>query len=298
MSQRPEARRPTLLEVHAHPDDESITSGGLFAWCAERGILTVLVTCTGGEVGEIVDPTMDKASVQPQLASLREDELRQACGILGIEHLELLGYRDSGMADTPDNEHPHSFARADLEEATARLVRIFRSYRPDVVVTYDENGGYGHPDHIKAHRITVRAFDLAADAKFGPELGGPWQPAKLYYTALPRSRLRRLARELRSRGIKTRWDDVDPDKIEFGTPDERVTTTVDVRRYAGTKMRAMLAHRTQIDPAGWMLNLSDDLRREIWGWESFTRVRSSVDAPLPETDLLAGLPLPQGAHRA
>jgi len=289
--------RPTLLEVHAHPDDESITSGGLFAWCAERGIVTVLVTCTGGEVGEIVDPTIDKAIVQPQLANIREGELRQACGILGIDHLELLGYRDSGMAATPDNEHPDAFTRVDSGEAAARLVRIFRAYRPDVVVTYDENGGYGHPDHIKAHRVTMEAFDLAADAKFAPELGAPWQAAKLYYTAVPRSRLRRLARALRSRGVKTRWGDVDPDQIAFGTPDERVTTTVDARRYADLKMRAMLAHRSQIDPDGWMLSLEDELRREIWGWESFTRARSTVDAPLPEADVFAGLPVAEGTHR-
>ncbi len=280
---------PTLLEVHAHPDDESITSGGLFAWCAERGISTVLVTCTGGEVGEIVDPSMDVAAVRPQLASLRERELRDACAILGIKHLELLGYRDSGMAGTPENAHPDAFRRAAMKQAVARLVEIVRRRRPEVVITYDDGGGYGHPDHIKAHRITVRAFSAAADPKFRPRAGPPWQIKKLYYTALPRSRLKRLAQEIRARGIKTRWSDVEPEDLEFGTPDELVTTTVDARRYADLKMKAMAAHKSQIDPEGWMLNIDRDLRREIWGWESFIRARSLVDAPLPETDVFAGI---------
>ncbi len=191
----------TLLEVHAHPDDESITSGGLFAMCADRGIHNVLVTCTGGELGEIVDPALDESSLRPQLADVRVRELRAACLILGIQDLEMLGYRDSGMAGAPENANPDCFARADLEAAAARLTGLLRKYRPDVIVTYDQTGGYGHPDHVNAHRITVRAMDMVADPAFRPELGVPWQPKKLYYTAISRSRLMRFAEEIEKRGI-------------------------------------------------------------------------------------------------
>ncbi len=175
--------RLTLMAVHAHPDDESIGTGGVLARYADEGIRTVLVTCTGGEVGEIGDPTL---ATPDNLAEIRERELRAACEILGVAHLELLGYRDSGMVGTADNERPDAFARADLDAAAGRLVALIRRYRPQVLVTYDENGFYGHPDHVNANRITVRAFARAGDPAAYRDQGlEPWQPAKLYYTAVP-----------------------------------------------------------------------------------------------------------------
>ncbi len=190
----------TMVCFHAHPDDESIGTGGILARLADEGVRTVLVTCTGGEVGEIGDPTL---ATLDNLAEIRERELRTACEILGVAHLELLGYRDSGMVGTPDNERPDAFARADLDVAAGRLVALIRRYRPQVLVTYDENGFYGHPDHINANRITVRAFARAGDPAAYPDQDlEPWQPAKLYYTAVPRSRMAEFGRKLAEHGIR------------------------------------------------------------------------------------------------
>jgi N-acetyl-1-D-myo-inositol-2-amino-2-deoxy-alpha-D-glucopyranoside deacetylase len=298
----------TLLEVHAHPDDESITSGGLFAMSADRGIHTVLVTCTGGELGEIVDPALEE--VRPRLAEVRAGELRAAGKILGIRDIEMLGYRDSGMAGAPENAYPGSFASANFEEAAARLTGLLRKYCPDVVATYDQNGGYGHPDHIQAHRITVRAMDLVADPAFRPELGAPWQPKKLYYTALSRSRLMKFADQVETLGITGEFaarikalaeeirkrrmmpeGNAAPTEIPFGVPDEMITATIDARDYIDRKVGAMRAHRTQIKAEAWALTAPPDLLREIWGWESFIRARSFVDAPAKETDVFAGIPI-------
>ena len=189
----------TMMTVHAHPDDESIGTGGVLARYADEGVRTVLVTCTGGEVGEIGDPTL---ATPDSLAETRERELRAACEILGVDRLELLGYRDSGMAGMADNNHPDPFARADLDVAIGRLVLLVRRHRPHVLVTYDENGFYGHPDHVNANRVAVGAFARAGDPAAYPDQGlAPWQPAKLYYTAVPlaHGRVRAAARRARHR---------------------------------------------------------------------------------------------------
>jgi mycothiol conjugate amidase Mca len=281
----------TIMAVHAHPDDEAIGTGGIIARYADEGVRTVLVTCTGGEVGEIADPSM---ATPENLAEVRERELRAACEILGIADLELLGYRDSGMAGTPDNEHPRAFARADLDEATGRLVGLVRRYRPQVLVTYDENGFYGHPDHIQANRIAVRAFRAAGDPSAYPELGlEAWAPLKLYYTAVARSNLARFAERLAAYGIEPplRGEPVegDADALPFGTPDELVTTVVDVSPVVERKRRALWAHATQMGQNVFFAQLPPALFDELFGQESFQRVESAVDAPLPETDLFAGL---------
>src|SRR5579864_6399480 len=156
------------MAVHAHPDDECSTGGTLARYAAE-GYNTVLVTCTNGEEGEVVDPDMDPAEVKPRLGDVRLGELNAAVGVLGVAHLEMLGYRDSGMVDTPPNEDPRSFNKADPDEATRRLVALIRQYEPDVLFTYAEDGGYGHPDHLMAHKITVAAFDVAGDPAYHPE---------------------------------------------------------------------------------------------------------------------------------
>src|SRR5262245_43595554 len=164
----------TLMAVHAHPDDEAIGTGGVLARYADEGLRTVLVTCTGGEVGEISD---SRLATPETLAEVRRKELLQACAILRVGRLHLLGYRDSGMMGTPDNAHPASFYQASLEEATARLVALVRRERPQVLVTYDERGFYGHPDHIRANQITVAAFGAAGDPTRWPRSGPAWQPA-------------------------------------------------------------------------------------------------------------------------
>jgi len=222
----------TLMAVHAHPDDEAIGTGGVLALAAAHGIRTILVTCTGGEVGEIAP---ESGATAETLGAVRERELRNACEILGVTHLELLGYRDSGMAGTADNENPASFSQADLGVATARLAALVRKYQPSVLVTYNENGFYGHPDHINAHRITVGAYDLAADESHASEDDlAPWAPAKLYYTAVSRSAMKRFGQRLRELGIEAPIGDGgdgegDAEQAEgpdWGTPDELITTVV------------------------------------------------------------------------
>src|SRR5215510_5539159 len=213
------AHELTLMAVHAHPDDEAISTGGVLARYADEGLRTVLVTCTGGEVGEISDSTL--ATIET-LAEVRRKELERACEILRVGRLQLLGYRDSGMMGTLDNAHPSSFYQASLEEATARLVTLVRRERPQVLVTYDERGFYGHPDHIRANQITVAAFDAAGDPARWPEAGTPWKPAKLYYTAVARSALRTFSRLMRDAGIDPPFEDGETDDPGIGTADELI----------------------------------------------------------------------------
>jgi mycothiol conjugate amidase Mca len=278
----------TLMAVHAHPDDEAIGTGGVLARAAAEGIRTVLVTCTGGEVGEI-SPTTDVAT--GRLAEVRERELRAACEVLGITHLELLGYRDSGMAGTDDNNHPDCFAQADLDAAAARLVRLVREYRPSVIVTYDENGFYGHPDHVNAHRIAVRAYDLAGDAAHDPESGkAPWSPLKLYYTAISKSAMAEFWARLRSAGIELPGGaSPESDGRDWGTPDELITTVVDVSGQVQQKRKALFSHATQMGPDVFFSKIPEKLFGELFSRESFQLVNARVAAGAPEDDLFAGL---------
>jgi len=286
-----DGERLTLMAVHAHPDDEVFGTGGVFARAAAEGMRTVLVTATRGDVGEINDPDLDPADARERLAAIREEELRRACAILGIGALYFLGYRDSGMVGTPDNEDQRNFHNADPDEATGRVVALKRHTRPDVVITYDPRGGYGHPDHIAAHRATVAAFDAAADPARYPEQDlPPWQPKKLYYTAFPREGLLRLRDELQARGIALPFgEDEDFDPTSFTVPDDEITTRVDVGAYVAQKQAALHVHRTQIGAEHFTQRMPADLAPLMWGTESFTLARSLVSAPLPEDDLFAGL---------
>ena len=278
----------TLMAVHAHPDDEAIGTGGVLARAAAEGIRTVLVTCTGGEVGEINPETQVAVD---DLGRVREGELRAACDILGVAHLELLGYRDSGMVGTDDNNHPDSFAQADLGVATDRLVDLVRRYRPSVILTYDENGFYGHPDHINAHRIAASAYELAGDpARPGANGHAPWAPAKLYYTAIARSAVREFGQRLREAGIEPPLrDEHEPEEPAWGTPDELVTTVVDVSAHVEQKRQALFCHATQMGPEVFFSKLPEPLFARLFSRESFQLVRSRVSAPTPEIDLFAGL---------
>jgi mycothiol conjugate amidase Mca len=281
---------PTIMAVHAHPDDECFGGGGTMMHYADQGFTTVLVTCTNGEEGEIVDPTMDKEQVQPRLARVRLEELRQAVAILRITHLELLGYRDSGMIDTSANEDPRSFNKANFEEATERLVTLIRRYQPDVLFTYDEKGGYGHPDHIMAHKITVAAFDAAGDAHRFPQAGTPWTPKKLYYSIfMLRSQVQALWHAMRERNLPT-WGDPDAtEPPEWGALDEEVAALLDVRDFMSRKIEALLVHRTQIKPDEGFMTLPGDLLQQCFGIETYIRAQSRVAAPDREDDLFAGL---------
>jgi LmbE family N-acetylglucosaminyl deacetylase len=266
----------TLMAVHAHPDDEAIGTGGVLARYADEGVRVVLVTCTNGELGDAPggikpeDPLHDESVVVP----VRLKELQASCDVLGVKHLELLGYHDSGMEGWPQNEAPDAFWNAPVEVAGHKLADLMRIYEPQVVITYDENGFYGHPDHIQANRVTHAALD---ECKI---------PAKLYYTAVGRSAIRGLGEMLTEAGVESPIDiDANP---EFGTPDELITTVIDCSAVARRKFASLQAHASQSDNI-FFLAMGEELFSSIMGTESFVRVFDTTDAPVPEDDLFAGL---------
>ncbi|GAA4103711.1 PIG-L family deacetylase [Nonomuraea soli] len=263
----------TLMAVHAHPDDEVISTGGILARYAAEGIRTVLVTCTNGDQGDGAggvkpgDDGHDEVAVVAQ----RLAELQESAGHLGIHHVELLGYRDSGMDGWDGNAHPSAFANIPLAESSAALAALIEKYRPQVIVTYDENGGYGHPDHIQAHRIAVDAFTSTGI------------PDKLYYTAIPRSGIRETFEFVRSLGL-----DFGELPEEFGTPDELVTSAVDVSAFIEQKVTALKAHASQTESM-FLLQLPEEAQRRVFATEHFIRQQSRVEGPEQEDDLFAGL---------
>jgi mycothiol conjugate amidase Mca len=276
----------TLMAVHAHPDDEAISTGGVLARYADEGLRTVLVTCTGGEVGEISDSML---ATPETLAEVRQKELERACEILRVGQLHLLGYRDSGMMGTSDNAHPSSFCQASLEEATARLVTLVRRERPQVLVTYDERGFYGHPDHIRAHQITMAAFEAAGDPACWPEMGAPWRPAKLYYTAVARSAVKNFRRLMSEAGIDAPIGGGEGREPEIGIADELITTQVDVSAQVERKRQALMVHATQMGPEVFFAKMPPALFYRIFGRESFHLARGRSGASGMEDDLFAGL---------
>jgi N-acetyl-1-D-myo-inositol-2-amino-2-deoxy-alpha-D-glucopyranoside deacetylase len=282
----------TLMIVHAHPDDEVIGSGGTLAHYSDDGINTVLVTATLGEEGEIVVPDMDTPENHARLAEIRLEELRKATEILGITHQEFLGYRDSGMVGRPSNEHPECFHQANIDEATGRLVRLIRAHRPQVLVSYNAVGGYGHPDHIACHKVTLAAFDAAADPARYPAAGPAWAPLKLYEMSRPRELTQQGWEEMRARGLKTPLDNPDYDITRFTVPMAQITTALDVGGYRERKRAALMEHRTQIAVDGPFFAMPEDISRQWFGVEYFTLLQSRV--PLPdhegfEDDLFVGL---------
>lgn len=285
-----DSERLTLMAVHAHPDDEIFGTGGVYARAADEGMRTVLVVATGGEEGEINDPALDTPEGHAHLAEIRVEELRRSAAILGIEEVHFLGYRDSGMLGTPANDNPASFLHADRDEAVRRVVRLIREVRPDVLVTYDERGGYGHPDHVTAHAVTTAAVDPAANPEHYPELGLPvWSVPKFYNSANPRSVWLWIGEQLRERGIAPEPEESEYDFESYMTPDELITTRVDVTPYLRRKLDALTAHRTQIRQDDWLNRMPEDLIEALLCTESFIRVRSAVPVPNPEDDLFAGL---------
>jgi N-acetyl-1-D-myo-inositol-2-amino-2-deoxy-alpha-D-glucopyranoside deacetylase len=277
----------SLLAVHPHPDDESISMGGTLARYSQEGVRTTLVTATRGEVGEILDKDLDPKEAAPRLATIREGELRNAVKILGVNELDFLDYEDSGMAGLPRNRAPRTFWMADEEEAIGRLVKIVRRVRPQVMVTQNEFGGYAHPDHIKTHRVAIGAFYYAGDAERFPG-GEPFRPSKLYYTAFPKSLMREMAEAIQRAGMENRFSS-EGEPPPFAVPDDRVTTWIDVLPFIDKKLAAMRAHRTQIPEDSWFMKLTEVVGPRAWAMETFERVRSSVDGPLLEHDLFAGL---------
>ena len=266
---------PTLMAVHAHPDDEATQTGGVLAMAARQGIRTVLVTCTNGEMGDSPDGLKPEAAGHDTAATseVRLDELRAAARELSIGHLELLGYRDSGMMGWPQNDDPGSFWRTPLDSVTARVAELMERYRPEVVITYDANGLYGHPDHIQAHRATFEAADQTGI------------PQKIYEVAFPRSLMKAFAEMQRQAGVAPPQDDPGD---TFGTPDELITTTVDVSSEWGAKRAAAFAHASQMANFDF-LKMDPELLQAGMSHEHFVRAFDRTGAPLPETDLFAGV---------
>lgn len=279
-----------LLHVHAHPDDESSKGAATTAMYVAQGVEVLVATCTGGERGSILNPKMDTPENWARISSLREAEMARAKTILGIEQT-WLGYIDSGLPEgDPLPPLPEgSFASLDPVEAARPLVEAIRRLRPHVMTTYDENGGYPHPDHIQVNRISLVAFDLAADPGYAPELGEPWEVAKLYYiNAFHRQKLATVARHLRT--IGTPSEDLEQMLAHFDESRDRLLTTrVDVRDYLQVCDDALRAHATQVDPDGPFFRVPHDVERLVWGTDDFELHRSRVGVTLPETDLFAGV---------
>jgi LmbE family N-acetylglucosaminyl deacetylase len=266
----------TLLLVHAHPDDESVATGGVMLRAHQEGHRVVLVTATRGEEGEIHN--MDEASTRPRLGEVRAEELRRSCEILRVDRQEFLGYRDSGMAGTASNDDPRSFHVAPLAETAERLAVVLREERPDVVVTYTSDGTYGHPDHVKAHHTTLAALDAL-------ERSEGWRPAKAYLHAVPRSLIRQMAERAREMGIDLPAGGI---RIE-GIPDEEITTVVDVRDLADRKRASFAAHVSQNDPDSPFATMAAQIFEGAFGTEHFVLARGAPGEERPERSLFVGV---------
>ena len=280
-------QRLTLLTVHAHPDDEASKGAGTVARYHAEGVRTVLVCCTGGEAGEILNPTLDPADVE-DMAAVRREELANAAKVIGYDEVVMLGYRDSGMPGTDHNLHDDCFAQADFREAVGRLVTIVRRERPQVVVTYgDDHRGYPHPDHIRVHDISVAAFDKAADPDAYPWAGEPWQPSKLYYTMWSRKRIIAMHEKFLELGLESPFDER---WLKRPSQEERLTTSVSLNGFEDVRREALLAHRTQIDPnSKFWFGIPPEVQREIHPYDDYILARSLVQTELPEDDLFAGV---------
>lgn len=290
---------PSLLTVHAHPDDESSKGPATVARYHAAGVRTVLVCCTGGEAGDILNPAMDTEEVRRNLPAVRRQELAEAATVIGYDEVVMLGYRDSGMPGTEANKHPECFARAPLDEAVGRLVAILRNQRPTVVVTYPEDqSSYPHPDHLRVHEVTVAAFVAAADPDAYPDAGAPWPVAKLYASGWSARRIIAMHEKFEELGLESPFDQA---RLERAARPQRARTTViDVDGYTDVRREALLAHRTQVDPRSrrWF-GLPPEVLRSIDPVDEYDLLQTAagwVD-PLPsplgpgpvEDDLFAGV---------
>jgi N-acetyl-1-D-myo-inositol-2-amino-2-deoxy-alpha-D-glucopyranoside deacetylase len=301
----PAPHRPTLMTVHAHPDDETIGTGGAMAKAVAAGHRVVLVTCTRGEQGEIVIKAMDTPDNHRRLGEIRAGELEAAMAELGVTEWENLGYRDSDMMGREGNDDPRTFWQADLDEAAGRLTWLMRRYRPAVVTTYNSFGGYGHPDHIRTHDVAVRAYARAGDPEWYPkqlEAGLElWAPSKLYETAIPASVREAMSNAMKEAGKPSFWDppeDATPEQIaereaylaKMLVPDENITTWIDISGDPiDRKWRAIQRHVTQIAMDSGFMVFGEAGWKEHWTKEAYILRESRVETSKPEDDLFAGL---------
>ena len=290
-----------LLTVHAHPDDEASKGAATVARYFQEGVRTVLVCCTGGEEGDLQNPALREPGqpfhgLTPEeekqlLAEVRPRELEESVRIIGFSALHMLGYRDSGMAGTPPNDHPECFHRADLDEATGRLVRIIRAERPQVILTYnDDQRGYPHPDHLRVHDVSVLAFERAGDPMWYPEAGEPWQPQKMYYTLWSKERVLAVHQALLDKNGESPFEE---SWLNRPSQDHRITTRLHLPAHLPARSGALRAHATQVDPtSAWWFGLDDHELAQVYPWEDWILAKCTheVDTEhVMEDDLFAGL---------
>lgn len=282
------AGKRRLLTVHAHPDDEASKGAGTVRRHVDAGGQATLVTCTGGEAGDVLNPAMQRPEIEANIAEVRRAELVAATDAIGYDQVVMLGYRDSGMPDTPPNEHRDAFANGDLATQVAQLVGVIRTVRPQVIITYgDDQSTYPHPDHIRVHDISLPAFAKAGDPTFAPELGAPYQPAKLYYSIWSRKRIEEFHAKFLELGIPSPYDSR---WLDRSTQEERLTTNIDVSGTYLDRKAALIAHATQIDPdSPFWFGLPDDIAATVYPFEDYQLAQSHVETTTPETDLFAGV---------
>jgi LmbE family N-acetylglucosaminyl deacetylase len=280
-----------ILFAFAHPDDEGFATGGTLAMLVDQGARITLVCATNGDVGEISDPSL---ATPATLGQVRQEELRRAMAITGVQDIRFLNYRDSGMVDTADNHHPNALMQADPTRVVGQLVTIMREARPEIVITHDPTGGYGHPDHTTMCQHATTAFRLAGDASAYPEhlseAQPPWTPRLLYYVCFPRSVFRRMWQSMLDLGVTPPFASKEIDVL--GTPDDEVTTVLDVGPFVDTKIASLNCHRTQIDPNGPFSQLPEDTTRDIMRTEYYTLVlpaAAGLEAAWKDVDVLAAL---------
>ncbi len=294
MVRMPENRPSTglrLMHVHAHPDDESSKGAASTAMYVAQGVDVHVVTCTGGERGSILNPKMERPDVLENMTEIRRREMEAARDILGVRQ-DWLGFVDSGWPEgDPKPPLPEGcFGLVPVEDGAAPLVRLIRSFRPHVLTTYDENGGYPHPDHIMCHNVSMAAWAAADDADEYPDAGEPWQPLKLYYQhGFNRPRTQALHDAMVAHGLESPWGERLKEWKPDPKHDARITTRVPCADYFGVRDQALMAHATQIDPDGPFFHIPLDIQRAVWPTEDFELVESHVESPLPEDDLFAGI---------
>ena len=277
-------KQPTLLALFAHPDDEAFTISGTLSELADQGIRVILICATRGEAGEISDARLASPET---LGAVREEELRRAGAIMGLDELIFLDYRDSGMVNTPANDHPDAFINARSDDVVRKLVAEIRRLQPDVLVTFEPFGGYGHPDHLAIHNHTAAAFFAAAGSAYFPDLGTPWQAARLFHTGMPRSFFIRLRALLLARG---------EDVSDLPNPDERPpwpgdapSIQRDISPYVERKLRTIGAHRTQINPDTMFQRLPEEMLAAIMNEEQFVLAYPPLEGDDGPEDLFSGL---------
>jgi mycothiol S-conjugate amidase len=285
-----------LMAVHAHPDDESSKGAATMARYVREGVSVLVATCTGGERGDVLNPKLDRPEIRENITEIRKAEMDRAREILGVDQA-WLGFVDSGWVENYDHADPSGlpegcFALVPVEEAAEPLVKLIREFKPHVILTYDEEGGYPHPDHIQTHLVSMVAFEAAGDPDRYPAAGEPWQPLKLYYhMGFTKDRVVALHEELLAMGEESPYGEwlenwTRPDKSS------RITTRVNCGDFFDVRDDALRAHATQIDPDGWWFRVPLSIQRNKWPTEDYELVRSLVDSPVPEDDLFAGVHVP------